>query len=629
VTTGAANSTGLGGDVKSRIGIGRQWDHGSLSDNMRRVRRAVATVGVLLLVLLSAGAALIVRIEAQQRDALTSRFDSRQATAGRFIEAYVTEVFERERALATRSFAGAISKQEFARTAAEHSYAAAVLLDARGLLLASQPENPGTLGANLGVRYRHLGFAVAGRPAVSGVVPSAVTGLPVVGFAVPFQTTSGRRVFSGATLVEDTPIAPFIRNATPFRTASTVVVDAGGIIIASNQPATAGRPLSQANPEMARISAPTSYYGSGAQRRYLSQSPIPGTPWKLVFVVGTDELFAPLEGGALYLPWLALGAFAVAAILALSMSYPYLTQRARLVESEARRRAILDTAGDAFISMDQKGQITEWNTAATVLLGWSVTEAVGKDLADLIIAPGQRQAHRAGLARFLSTGHQSLPPGAIHVQAQRRDGALLEVEFSLSRLLWEHGWHFHAFIRDISERLEHDTQLRRFALTDALTGLSNRRAALDRLDQAVARSARHHKTVAVIFVDVDRFKNVNDTHGHAAGDAVLIEVAARLHATFRTEDTIARLGGDEFLAICEDLASPEAARVLAERIRVVLAQRYLVAGHSLPITASVGLAVSDRDSTAEGLLGRADAEMYGAKAARRTFDEITDPAARQ
>jgi len=451
----------------------------------------------------------------------------------------------------------------------------------------------------------------------------------VVGFAVPFQTPSGRRVFSGANLVEDTPIAPFVRNAAPFRSASIMVVDAAGVIVASNQAAAAGRPLSQVNPQLAAIEAPTSYIGSGAQRRYLSQSAIPGTPWKLIFVVDTNELFGPLEGAGRWLPWLALAAFAVAALLAVAMSYPYLTQRARLVESDARRRAILDTAGDAFVSMDEGGKITEWNTAATVLLGWSFNEAVGKPLAELIIPAEQRRAHSDGLARFLATGDQALPPGVIQVQAERRDGAMVDVEFSLSRLKWEREWHFHAFLRDISERLEHVAQLRKYALTDALTGLANRRAALERLNQAVARAARHHHPIAVIFIDVDRFKNVNDTHGHAAGDAVLINVAARLHATFRTEDTLARLGGDEFLAICEDLASVQDARVLAERIRVALAQTYLIAGHSLTITASVGLALSDRHSTPEGLLGRADAEMYSAKAARQAFDEITKPTSTQ
>ncbi|MDQ1538624.1 MAG: hypothetical protein QOE58_3017, partial [Actinomycetota bacterium] len=455
VSMGASDARAPGRDFRSRIGIRRQWDPGSLGHNIVRARRGVAAAAVVLVVLLSGGAVSIVRVGAQQRDALTARFDSRQATAGHFIEAYVTEVFKHEMALGTRSFAGSMTSQEFAKTAGEQGYEAAVLLDAHGRLLASQPPDRAVIGHNLGALYRHLGSAVAGKSAVSGVVPSAVRALPVVGFAVPFQTPSGRRVFSGANLVEDTTVAPFVRNATPFHSANIVVVDAAGIIVASNQAAAAGRRMSQVNPQLAAISAPTSYLGSGSQRRYLSQSSIPGTPWKLIFVVRTDELFAPLEGGGRWIPWLAFAAFATAALLALAMTYPYLTQRARLVESEARRRAILDTAGDGFISMDEGGKITEWNTAATVLLGWNVTEAIGKPLADLIIPAEQRQAHSAGLARFLATGHQSLPPGSIHVQAQRRDGALVEVEFSLSRLHWERGWHFHAFLRDISERLEH------------------------------------------------------------------------------------------------------------------------------------------------------------------------------
>jgi diguanylate cyclase (GGDEF)-like protein/PAS domain S-box-containing protein len=583
---------------------------------------------VVLVLLFSAGAALILRAEDQQRDALASRFDSRQATAVNFIAAYVAEVFEREKVLSARSFAGPVITRQFAKAASDQGYAAAVLLDARGRMLASQPDNPSATKRDLTTLYTHLRSAVAGKSAVSGVVPSAVRGLPVVGFAVPFETSTGKRVFSGAYPVGDTPVALFVRNAVPFHTANIVVVDAAGVIVASNEPTAAGRPLSEANPQLSPIGAATAYLGSGPEHRYLTQSGIPGTPWRLIFTVTTDELFAPLEGAAIWIPWLALVAFFVASLLALAIFYPFLTQRARLVESDARRRAILDTAEDGFIGMDEGGRITEWNTAATRLLGWGFTEAIGKPLADLIIPPVHRQAHRDGLLHFLTTGHQLLPPGPMQVQALCRDGTFLDLEFTLSRLHWERGWHFHAFLRDISERLELEAELRKFALTDALTGLANRRAALERLDQAVARAQRRHNPIAVLFIDVDKFKAVNDTHGHAAGDAVLVSLTARLHAMFRTEDTVARLGGDEFLVICEDLAGHEAARELAERTRTTLAEPYPVAGHHLHISASVGLALSDGNSTAEGLLNHADTEMYTAKAARRTFDEITNPPSR-
>ena len=122
----------------------------------------------------------------------------------------------------------------------------------------------------------------------------------------------------------------------------------------------------------------------------------------------------------------------------------------------------------------------------------------------------------------------------------------------------------------------------------------------------------------MIFI-VDRFKAVNDSHGHAAGDTVLTIVADRLRATFRTEDTIARFGGDEFVVVCEDLATLEAVDTLVTRTRSALAQPYAIAGAHLRLTASVGAASSDGHTTVERLLHHADAEMYDAKATLETL----------
>ena len=128
--------------------------------------------------------------------------------------------------------------------------------------------------------------------------------------------------------------------------------------------------------------------------------------------------------------------------------------------------------------------------------------------------------------------------------------------------------------------------------------------------------------MAVVFIDVDKFKAVNDRHGHAAGDAVLTTVADRLRATFRAEDTIARLGGDEFVIVCEDLQTPDDVNVLAVKTRSALAQPYVVAGQRLHLTASVGAAISDGNSTVERLLNHADSEMYDAKATREALTTI-------
>jgi diguanylate cyclase (GGDEF)-like protein/PAS domain S-box-containing protein len=603
-------------------------DHRGLSSygrTLRRIRRGVAAGGVLLLVLMGGASLLILRADEQQRDSLTARVDARRATAVRFIEDYVAGVFQREVTLAGQSLSVAADGEGFARLAFDQGYDAAVLLDADGRLLASEPPKPSAVGQDLTVRYSHLRSATRGVAAVSGVVPSAVRGVPVVAFAVPFPTPQGRRVFSGAFAVENTPLAPFVRNASPFRSAHVLIVDQAGRVVAGSGAGDGGRAMEAAAPTVAAVRSATAFVGSGRSRQYVTQGPIAGTSWHLLFAVNTDELFSSLRTGARWVPWLVLGSTCVLGLLTLTVLYRYLLQRARLDERDARQRAILDTAGDAFIGMDDAGRVTDWNASARRLLGWTEAEAVGRPLVELVVPPESREAHLAAVGRFLSSGATSLPPTAVRVQALTKDGGRVDVEFSLARLPWDAGWHFHAFLRDISEQLEHDRQLRVLALTDGLTGLLNHRSAMQRLEEAVARGKRQQRPVTVLFIDVDHFKSVNDRNGHAVGDAVLVAVGARLRALFRTEDSVARLGGDEFLVICEDQHTRAEATALAERTRAALAQPYQVSEQTLNVTASVGFAVAEGTTTAEALLARADAHMYAVKASRQTFNEIIAP----
>lgn len=161
---------------------------------------------------------------------------------------------------------------------------------------------------------------------------------------------------------------------------------------------------------------------------------------------------------------------------------------------------------------------------------------------------------------------------------------------------------------------EREEELHLMALTDPLTGLANRRAFMDKLDQSHARAARHDSLLRVLFCDVDDFKTINDTFGHAAGDSVLCEVAARLLQHFRAEDTVGRLGGDEFAIICEDGSS--FTEELLDRLRQVLAVPYTVGGQVIGATVSVGSASPHDGETSAQLLDRADSTMYLVKAAR-------------
>ncbi len=174
-----------------------------------------------------------------------------------------------------------------------------------------------------------------------------------------------------------------------------------------------------------------------------------------------------------------------------------------------------------------------------------------------------------------------------------------------------------AYLHNVQSRLDASAtieQLSHRSLHDPLTGLANRGLFEQLLDQAVARSRRSHHLAAVLFLDLDRFKDVNDWHGHQVGDELLAAVAARVHAALRPGDTLARFGGDEFLALCEDLSEGQAAETIADRIVDVMAEPFLIGRHALSVTASVGIAVFGRgDDTPEELLRKADDAMYAAK----------------
>ena len=182
--------------------------------------------------------------------------------------------------------------------------------------------------------------------------------------------------------------------------------------------------------------------------------------------------------------------------------------------------------------------------------------------------------------------------------------------------------------QDISDRKQAEAALTHNALHDSLTGLPNRTLLLDRIEVALARSARAGKNVAVLFLDLDRFKLINDSRGHAAGDVVLQAVADRLRAAVRPSDTVGRLGGDEFVVICEDAVSIWDATVLGHRLIRTLDAPFEVEGGEIFVTVSVGIAIAERTASAEELLRDADVAMYQAKQRGRARCEFFDEAMR-
>jgi diguanylate cyclase (GGDEF)-like protein/PAS domain S-box-containing protein len=303
--------------------------------------------------------------------------------------------------------------------------------------------------------------------------------------------------------------------------------------------------------------------------------------------------------------------------------------RAQLEESEHQHRIVIETANDAFIAIDEHSTIVDWNHQAEQTFGWTRAEALGRSVADTIIPPTHKHAHALGLAHFIATGEGPVLGRRVELTALHRDGYEFPIELTTWAVRSGETWRFNAFVHDISERKAFEHQLEHQALHDPLTGLPNRALFVDRLKHALARSQRDKTATAVLFIDLDRFKAVNDSLGHEAGDRLLLAVAARIPVGLRAGDTLARLGGDEFVALCEDLDGEEDAIAVAQRILASLSGPFTLPGGEVSVSASIGIAVAQSDCIDhEQLLADADLAMYRAKERGRGVWELYDEAFR-
>lgn len=293
-----------------------------------------------------------------------------------------------------------------------------------------------------------------------------------------------------------------------------------------------------------------------------------------------------------------------------------------LRQSRADNAAIIETAMDAYVAVDNDGRIVDWNRAAETIFGWSADEATGRSLAETIVPERHRAAHAAAFAR--AVGGTAAPMGgrAVEIPALRRDGTEIDVELTMWRTPSGNGRAFNAFLRDITERTALRDRLTRQAYRDQVTGLANRHLFEERLDQALLPSNVGRGT-AVLFIDLDDFKSVNDMMGHAAGDLVLADVAARFATCVREPDTLARLSGDEFAVLLPALVSADAAITVARRLQETLAEPFVLGERDWFVQASVGIAHRGPGSRggAEQLMADADLAMYAGK--RRGHGQVT------
>jgi diguanylate cyclase (GGDEF)-like protein/PAS domain S-box-containing protein len=281
-------------------------------------------------------------------------------------------------------------------------------------------------------------------------------------------------------------------------------------------------------------------------------------------------------------------------------------------EIEERFRVLVESVEDyAIFMLDAEGRVTDWNSGTEGVMGHAGTAFEGRHVS-FFFPPDDAAAGNAELELRLAAEHGSHEAEG---QCRRADGTTFDAH-SVTRPLYDERGGLRGFsrvTRDVTERKRLEAQLEHQAFHDTLTGLPNRKLLLDRVAQALVRAERREGSVALLFFDLDRFKLVNDSLGHAAGDALLVEAAERVRSAVRDEDTVARFGGDEFVVVCEQLGTRDDALLVAERIRRAFSLPFVVDGQEVFAGASVGVAFARPGQSRDSLMREADAAMYEAK----------------
>lgn len=282
--------------------------------------------------------------------------------------------------------------------------------------------------------------------------------------------------------------------------------------------------------------------------------------------------------------------------------------------SEAKLRAIVDTAMDAVVQMDADGIVTGWSGQAANMFGWSREEALGQALHEMIIPAQYRAAHLLGMQHFRRTGEAHVLNRRIEILALRRNGEEFHTELTISMVQWQGKHEFCAFISDITDKKQADALIWKQANFDSLTHLPNRHMFHLRLEQEIENTQRTGLKLALLFIDLDRFKEVNDTLGHNIGDQLLNEVAQRLSSSVRKSDMVARLGGDEFTIILSQLTDTQQVDSVAQNVLRKLAEPFTLNNEMAYVSASMGITLYPEDAEeVEQLLMNADQAMYVAK----------------
>ena len=294
-----------------------------------------------------------------------------------------------------------------------------------------------------------------------------------------------------------------------------------------------------------------------------------------------------------------------------------------LRRSEERFRSLVRNSVDVNVILARDGAITYESPAVERVLGYRADDRIGQSAVDVVHPDDRVRVERL----FLTVARRPNAEASAELRVRHADGSWRSIEAVVKNLMDDPAvGGIVVNYRDVTARKALETELRVRAFHDALTGLANRALFVDRLEHAIARTRRTRERVAVLFLDLDDFKTINDSLGHGEGDEVLVATAARLQAALRAGDTIARMGGDEFAVLLEDTATSGPPVEVAGRLLAALQAPLLQGERELFVRASVGVAtIHGRKSSAEELLRDADAAMYIAKGRGKNRIVVFEP----
>ncbi len=366
------------------------------------------------------------------------------------------------------------------------------------------------------------------------------------------------------------------------------------------------------------------------QKVVAAYSPIQPFGLGMVLKMDSAELYAPVWSQARHLLPFLVAMLAAAVLLLRWLLAPLVTRlvrseqqaretSSRLSDSESRIHAVLDNVDEGIVTTSESGVIELFNPGAERLFGLRHDEAVGQNVSMLMPEP-HRSQYIADVQHYMRTGETPMIGVELEVMGLRRNRDVFPMDLRVSEFSQAGRQRLICVMRDITQRKATEAKILHMVNHDALTGLPNRNLVQDRIQQAIARAQRSASSFAVMFLDLDKFKTINDSLGHNIGDQLLQMVAERIVACLRDEDTVSRQGGDEFIVLLGSTHSPQDTAVVARKILNALAAPIVIGERTLNTGASIGIALYPEDGKdVETLLKNSDTAMYCAKESGRNL----------